>query len=221
MALATLALAISTMAENKENRKLNDSFTTIEVTKGVNVSLIQCDKLALEIVTDNGPTSDVETILKNGTLTVKMKRKTTCTAAQVMVYFKDLEHIIVKRGASIDTDCLFKRDGSLTVDVGAQSEVKLDIDVDELTIDANTCIVNIEGKCNKQNVLMAGVLGQSTYNAENLECKTANVKVISADAVVQFSDSLNAEAFSGTIKFIGDPNQVTKTEKGKGEITEF
>lgn len=221
VALATLALAISSMAENKEDRKLNDSFSTIEVTKGVNVLLVQCDKLALEILTDGGPTSDVETILNNGTLTVKMKRKTSCTAAQVTVYFKDLEHIIVKRGATLNTPCLFKRDGSLSVDVGAQSKVELDIEVDELTVDGNTCNVDVTGKCNKQTVKLSGVVGSATYSAITFDSKVADIKVISANAEVMFSDSLIAEAINGTIKYTGDPNQVQKTEKAKGEVIEY
>lgn len=81
MAIATFSFACATFAENKEDRKLSDNFTTIEVSKGANVSLIDCDKTALEVVTDGCPTSDVETIVKNGTLTVKMKKRTPLRSA--------------------------------------------------------------------------------------------------------------------------------------------
>lgn len=221
VAIATLTFACATVAENKEDRKLSDNFTTIEVSKGANVSLIQCDKTALEVVTDGCPTSDVETIVKNGTLTVKMKKRTPGSAVQVMVYFKDLDHIIVKRGASLETDCLFARKGALKLDVGAQSEVKLDLDVEELNVDANTCVINVEGKATKQNVIIAGTVGESTYNAEDLECKYADVKAIDSEVIINFTESLKAEAISGTIKYIGDGSQVTKTIKGNGSVVEF
>ena len=198
-----------------------DEFSTIEVTKGANVSLIQCDKTALEVVTDGCPTADVETIVNNGTLTVKMKKRTPGSAVQVMVYFKDLNHIKVKRGASIQTDCLFAHKGKLTLEVGAQSEVQLDIDVDELDVDANTCVINLEGNAKKQKVLIAGTVGQSTYNAEDLESEDVDIKAIDTDAVVSFSNSLKAEAVSCTIRYVGDSARVSKSTKGNGKVVEF
>lgn len=219
--IAAVATSLCALAQNKESRDLADEFSTIEVTKGANVSLIQCDKTALEVVTDGCPTADVETIVNNGTLTVKMKKRTPGSAVQVMVYFKDLNHIKVKRGASIQTDCLFAHKGKLTLEVGAQSEVQLDIDVDELDVDANTCVINLEGNAKKQKVLIAGTVGQSTYNAEDLESEDVDIKAIDTDAVVSFSNSLKAEAVSCTIRYVGDSARVSKSTKGNGKVVEF
>lgn len=220
-AIAALAFIGTCMAENKEERKLSDNFKAIEVSKGANVSLIQCDKTALEIVTDGCPTSDVETIVKNGVLTVKMKKRTPGSAVQVLVYFKDIDRINVRRGASISTDCLFAHKGKLTLEVGAQSEAKLDLDVEELDVDANTCVITLEGKAERQNVVVAGTVGTSTYNAEDLETKHVKIKAIDTDAVVNFSESLKAEAVSCTIKYVGDSSKVTKTTKGDGSVEEL
>lgn len=219
--VAALAASVCALAQNKESRDLADGFSTIEVTKGANVSLIQCDKTALEVVTDGCPTADVETMVNNGTLTVKMKKRTPGSAVQVMVYFKDLNHIKVKRGASIQTDCLFAHKGKLTLEVGAQSEVQLDLDVDELDVDANTCVINLEGNAKKQKVLIAGTVGQSTYNAEDLESEDVDIKAIDTDAVVSFSNSLKAEAVSCTIRYVGDSAKVSKSTKGNGKVVEF
>lgn len=219
--IAALSVFACTLAQNKESRDLADGFSSIEVTKGANVSLIQCDKTALEVVTDGCPTADVETVVNNGTLTVKMKKRTPGSAVQVMVYFKDLSLIKVKRGASIQTDCLFTHKGKLSLEVGAQSEVQLDIDVDELDVDANTCVINLEGNAKKQKVLIAGTVGQSTYNAEDLESDDVDIKAIDTDAVVSFSNSLKAEAVSCTIRYIGDSAKVSKSTKGDGKVIEF
>ena len=219
--VAALATSVCALAQNKESRDLSDGFSTIEVTKGANVSLIQCDKTALEVVTDGCPTADVETIVNNGTLTVKMKKRTPGSAVQVMVYFKDLNHIKVKRGASIQTDCLFAHKGKLTLEVGAQSEVQLDLDVDELDVDANTCVINLEGNAKKQKALITGTIGQSTYNAEDLESEDVDIKAIDTDAVVSFTNSLKAEAVSCTIRYVGDSAKVTKSTKGDGKVVEF
>lgn len=220
-ALALLAAASSALAANKETRTLENNFTAIEISKGANVSLIQGDKMGLEVVTDGCPTSDVQTEVKNGILSVKMKKRTAGSAVQVFVYFADLDRISVKRGASVQTDCLFAHRGSLTLEVGAQSEASLDLDVEELNVDANTCVITLEGKAERQKVLIAGTVGSSSYNAEDLESKHVDIKAIDTDAVVNFSESLKAEAVSCTIKYIGDSSKVRKTTKGSGNVVEF
>ncbi|MBQ2321909.1 MAG: DUF2807 domain-containing protein [Bacteroidales bacterium] len=220
-AVAVLSFVGVSIAENKEERALTGDFRAIEVSKGANVSLIQCDKTAMEVVTDGCPTSDVETVVKDGVLSVKMKKRTPGSAVQVFVYFKDLDRISVRRGASISTDCLFAHKGKLTLEVGAQSEASLDLDVTELDVDANTCVIKLEGKAERQNVVVAGTVGISTYNAEELETKHVKIKAIDTDAVVNFSESLTAEAVSCTIKYVGDSSKVKKTTKGGGSVEEF
>lgn len=220
-ALSLLAAVGTATAANKETRKLENNFTAIEISKGANVSLIQGDKMGMEVVTDGCPTSDVLTEVKNGVLSVRMKKRTVGSAVQVFVYFADLDRISVKRGASVQTDCLLAHKGTLTLEVGAQSEASLDLDVEELNVDANTCVITLEGKAERQKVLIAGTVGSSSYNAEELESKHVDIKAIDTDAIVNFSESLKAEAVSCTIKYIGDSSKVHKTTKGNGNVVEF
>lgn len=210
--------AITTLAENKEQRILVGEWNAIEVSKGANVSLVQGDKNEIEVVTDGCPTKDVITTIKNGVMQVQMKKRTPGSAVQVFVYFNDLESIKVKRGASIDTECLFKHKGKLTVEVGAQCEAKLDLDVDELVVDANTCIITLEGKADKQIVDIAGTVGESTYDAEELDSRVVKIKAMQTDCKVKFSESLDAEAIDCNIRYVGDPSKVKKTEKVGGSV---
>ena len=213
-ALMAATFATAANAEDREERSIDGKFTTIEVSKGANLSIVQGERVGIEVVTDGCPTSDVETGLSNGQLTVKMKKRTPGSAVQVLVYLSDLEKVTVRRGASVETDGTFTRKGKFTLDVGAKCEAKMDIDVDELNVDASTCRIEIEGRANKQNVFIAGTLGGAMYDAKELVSETVNIKSVNADAVVKFDGKLNAEAVSCTIKYIGDSNNVTKSGNG-------
>ena len=215
-----LAFSASVFAQNKESRDCQ-AFSGVEVSKGANLTLLQDkSKSGLEIVCDGCPTSDVETVVKNGILSVKMKKRTAGSAVQVTVYFSDINSIEVKRGASIETatGCQFSHKGKLTLGVGAQSEVELDIDVDELEVDANTCLIKLDGRADVQNVTIAGTVGQSTYDASGLKSRTVKIRATETDAHVAFSEKLDAEAVHCTIKYDGDDSNVTKSEKLGGEV---
>ena len=137
-------------------------------------------------------------------------------AVQVMVYFKDIDKVTVRRGASVETDCLFCHKGKLTLDVGAKCEAKMEIEVDELSVDASTSVISLEGKATRQTVFVAGTLGESSYDAHQLESEDVSIKAINTDAIVKFSNSLNAESIACTIRYIGDDSKVKKS--GTGDV---
>ncbi len=218
-ALAAITVATTAMAENKEERNVNGKFTAVEIQKGANVSLVQGDKVGLEVVTDGCPTSDVETSVANGVLTVKMKKRTPGSAVQVFVYFKDIDKVTVRRGASVETDGTFTHSGKFTLDIGAKCEAKMDIDVEELNVDASTCMILLEGKATKQNVVVVGTVGSSTYDAKGLESDDVTIKAVNSDAIVKFNNKLKADALACTVRYIGDSSKVTKS--GTGDIHEY
>lgn len=215
LSLMLFVCCILATAANKEKRAI-EQFTQIEVSKGANISLVQCDTLYLEVVTDGCPTSDVETYVKKGILYVRMAKRTAGSAVQVFIYFSDVERIDVKTGASVETDCHFEHRGSaFTLAVGAKCEAEMDIDVDELVVDANSCTIELEGIAKKQTVDFAGTVGEAKYDASSLESEDVEINVSGAEATVKFSKSLIAKAVGGTIKYIGDESNV-KAETSLG-----
>lgn len=217
--VAVAATWTCAMAESHEERKVNGKFTAIEVNKGANVSIVQSDKEGIEVITDGCPTSDVLTELDGSVLVVKMKTRTQGSAVQVLVNVKDLEKVTVRRGASVDTDGTFTHKGKFTLDVGAKCEVKMDIDVDELNVEGSTCVIFLEGSARKQNVVVTGTLGEASYDAKELESEDVTIKAVNTDAVVKFSNSLNAQSFACSIRYIGDSSKVTKS--GTGDVLKY
>lgn len=215
--LLSLFVCMSAVAQvNKEKRDITE-FASVEAAKGVNISLVQCDKYELEVVTEGCPTSDVETSIKKGKLFVKMKKRTPGSAVQVFIYFKDLNSVTLKGGASVRTDCLFAHKGEFILDLGAQCEAEMEVEIEKLIVEANTSVLMMSGKADSQEVLMTGTLGNCSYDAESLYTKTTQIEVTGAEAVVRASESIEATAVGGKIKCLGGAKVTEKTSFG-GEI---
>ncbi len=204
---------------NKDQRQVSE-FSKIEASKGLNVLLIQCDYYSVEVVTQGCPTSDVETEVKNGTLYAKMKKKTAGSAVTVFVYYKDIDVITIKTGASVATNdgCHLEHRGTpLTVDVSAKCEAELDIDVDALVVSANSCNVTISGKATRQDVRMKGTVRDSKYDAEHLWSEVVNIYASGCDSEIYATKLIKAEAESCVIRYRGDA-EVNSVVKAKGRV---
>lgn len=213
----TLFCFVATIAQvNKEKREIAE-FSDIEAAKGVNISLIQCDKYEIEVVTEGCPTQDVETSIKKGKLLVKMKKRTPGSAVQVFVYFKDINSVALKGGASVMTNCLFAHKGEFLLDLGAQCEAEMEVELGKLIVDANTSKVMMSGKADSQEISMTGTLGNCSYDGESLYTKTTLVEVTGAEAVVRASESIEANATGGKITCKGTTN-IKESSTFGGEI---
>ena len=201
---------------NREKREVTE-FTRIEVSKGANISLIQADRFELEVVTEGCPTADVETIVKGDVLTVKMKKKTKGSAVEVFVYFKDIESVKVKSGASVTTDCSFDHKGLFTLEVEPKCEADMELYVDELNVVGSSCSIELRGKATKQKVEIAGTFKDSKYDAESLVSDDVEIYASGCGAVVNAQKTLNAEAVGSDIKYVGDP-EISKKESSGGSI---
>ncbi len=207
LALFCALCSLSNAQVNKEQRDV-EGIESIEISKGANVSLIQCDKEAIEVVTEGCPTSDVETSVKSGILSVRMKKRTPGSAVQVFVYFKDMASISVKTGASVQTDCLFEHKGTLQLNVGAKCEAEMEITTDEIAIDATSAKVTLSGSAKKQSVSIGGAVGDSEYSAESLVSEDVVVDATNTDLKVRFTNTLSATVKAGTLTYIGNSDKV-------------
>lgn len=219
-AVAALIISLNANAEATKEKREIGTFSQIEASKGVNISLVQCDdKHELEVVTEGCPTSDVDAFVKKDVLYVKMKKRTAGSAVEVFIYFKDVDAVTVKGGASLSTDCLFSHKGKFTLDVASQCEAEMEIEVDELEVFGNTCIITMNGTAKKQVVDISGMLGCCKYDAESLTTEETIINVSSSEAIVNATKTLDATAQGGSIKYTGGA-EVIKKESFGGEIKE-
>lgn len=192
---------------SKEQREVVE-FNRVEVAKGANVTLIQADRYDIEVVTQGCPTTDVDTRVENSTLMVKMKKKTKGSAVQVFVYFKDIEAVKVKTGASVRTEDggSFDRKGKFTMEIDAKCEAEMELYVDELEVNATSCQITLSGRANKQVVDIRGTFKDSKYDAESLRSEDVEIYASGCGAIVNASKTLIAEAVGSDIRYVGQPD---------------
>ncbi len=212
-----LVAYVASAEVQKETRSIGE-FQSIEVSKGANITLIQCNKTELEVVTDGCPLTDVETFVKGGVLQVRMKKRTPGSAVQVSVYFQDINQLDIKTGASAETGCIFEHKGTFALNVGAKCEAELKIDVEELVVNANSCNISLRGSAQKQTVDIAGTVADATYDAVSLQSQTISIKASNTKATVNFSEALTADVKDGELKYKGDASAVKATTSYSGTI---
>ncbi|MDO4462503.1 MAG: DUF2807 domain-containing protein [Bacteroidia bacterium] len=198
-----LAFVLNTNAQDvsKEKRDLGGDYTRIVTQKGLNVSLHQCDVDEIEVVTQGCPTEDVDTYIKKGTLYVRMKKVTKGSAVQVFIKFKDIEAIDLGPATSVTTECVFQHKGTFTIEAAAKAEVEMEIETDELVVDANSCQILLSGTAKQQNVRVKGTVRDMKYDALSLQSENIDIYASDSECDVQFSKTLSAECIAGTITY--------------------
>ncbi|MCQ2203280.1 MAG: DUF2807 domain-containing protein [Bacteroidales bacterium] len=211
---------ISIKAEdvNKEKREIAE-FTKIEAAKGMNIMLIQSDHYELEVVTQGCPTEDVDAIVKKGTLVAKMKKITKGSAVSLYVYYKDIEMVKLKTGATVETvkGCPLESKGTLTLDLAANCEAAMDLDVEELVVTSNSCKIALAGKARKQDVTIRGTVQDSEYDAAKLESEEITIYASGCETDIYATKSIKAEADGCVITCKGGA-EVEKIETSGGQI---
>lgn len=211
--------AVADDETNKEKREVAE-FTKIEAVKGINVMLVQCDHYELEVVSQGCPTTDCITTVKKGTLEVKMKKITKGSAVSIFVYYKDLEEIKLKTGATVETTqgCPLDSKGTLTLDIAASCEVAMDIDVENLVVDANSCKIALAGVAKHQKVDILGTVNADTeYDASRVQSETIEIRASGCDSQVKASKTIKAEADGCVITCKGGA-EVEKSTTSGGEV---
>lgn len=203
-------------ADHTQIRKVG-SFDKVKASKGINVTLIEGDKEEVDVHIKNAEVSDVITTVKNRRLTVKMKTKIyKDMAVQVYVTYKRLREIEAGSGATIDAENTIYAE-SLKIHGGTESNVLLDVDVNNLDVSGSTSKIEIEGKAKYQDVKI-GAGGK--YHGFNLECAETYAKATLGSVIeVTATEKLGGTAGSGGVVYYrGEPNKVEKSENTGGKI---
>lgn len=200
---------------NKEKRDLGGAYERIIVQKGINVSLHQCDVDEIEVVTDGCPTEAIETYIKKKALYIKAT-KNASGAAQVFVKFKDISAIDLGYNTSVNTECLFEHKGTFTIEAAAKSEVEMEIETDELVVDANSCTITLNGQAKKQVVQVKGTVRDMKYDALSLNSEDVEIYASDSECDVQFTNTLSAECVAGVITYKGEESGVVEKIESKG-----
>lgn len=217
--LLLLAILTGIQAQEPDHtqiRKLG-SFDKVKASKGINVTLIEGETEEVDVHIKNAEVSDVITTIKNRELQIKMKTKIyKDMAVQVYVTYKQLREIDAGSGASIDAENTIYAE-TLKLRGGTESNIILDVDVNNLDVNGSTSKIELAGKTKYQEVNI-GTGGK--YHAYNLECEETYVKSTLGSIVeVVANKKLGATAGSGGVVYYkGEPQIIEKSENTGGKI---
>jgi len=203
-------------AQNPKNKNVGD-FNEVKVFDLIKVSLVKSDENKVMITGED--VDDVEIIIKNNTLKVRMKfdRSFDGTKTFVAVHYTDLKVIDANEGAIVVGNELITQDNiELRAQEGASIIVGLDVDTVNVRA-VSGGIIETRGKANTQVITLntGGI-----YEGRDFETKNTTVKVRAAgEAEVKASNSVDARITAGgNIDIYGDPQIVTKKQTFGGSI---
>ncbi|MCF7561260.1 DUF2807 domain-containing protein [Sabulilitoribacter multivorans] len=201
-----------------ENRTLNEPFSTISASEGLDVYLTQSDSESLTVEADENLHDLILTEIENGVLKIHTKKNIgKASSKKVKVSFKDISSIISTSGSDVySTNTISVENLQLTSTSG--SDMKLDVNTSVLNCKSTSgSDMRLSGKTTK---LIASATSGSDIKAADLIAESSEVTATSgADITVNTSKELTAKATSGgDVRYYGNPEKVNKSDSSSGSV---
>lgn len=201
-------------------RSIDNDFSEISVSRGLDVYLTQGDIVSLIVEADENLHDIIITEVENGVLKITTDENISFSKSKkVMLMFKDVSKIKATSGSDVfSTNTIVADNLELTTTSGSDMEVDIDVQVADCRSTSGSDL-RVSGKTNK---LYAEATSGSDIKAGNLKAKVSEARATSgADITLNTSEELYAKATSGgDIKYSGNPERVTKKDGVSGSIRE-
>ena len=202
------------------DRKINDDFNSIKVSRGIEVYITQGNSVSLKVEAD-GNLHDVittEVDSNNGVLRVSANENIKSSKSKkVILSVININRFETSSGAYVYSENTIKTD-ILSLESTSGSHMDLTVETDRLTCET-TSGAGIKLNGNTEN-LKAEATSGSYIKATNLDAEVSRVSASSgASVAVNTSKELTASASSGAnIKYTGNPEKVNKSSGVSGSI---
>lgn len=201
-----------------ENRTINQPFSSIKATEGLNVYVTQSDTESIRVEADANLQDLIITEVVDDVLKIHTKQNIgNSKSKKVIISFKNISAIKTTSGSNLLSTNTIDA-AHLTLETTSGSAMTLSVNSNNLDCNSSSgSILNLSGKSAK---LTAEATSGSTIKAADLIAESSQVKASSgANLSINTSKELKAEASSGgTIKYSGNPEKINKTESSSGSI---
>lgn len=202
-----------------EERTINESFTSIKATEGLNVYLTQSDSESITVEADENLHEFIITEIKEGVLKIHTEESIgRSKSKKVLVSFKDISSITSTSGSDVYSTNSINTD-ELKLKTTSGSDMKLEVNTSILDCKSTSgSNLRLSGTTDK---LFAEATSGSDIKAGDLKAESSQVKATSgADITINTSKKLTAKATSGgDIKYYGNPETVEKSDGVSGSIS--
>ena len=201
-----------------EVRNINESFSSIHVSRGLDVYLTQSDRQSIEVEADENLLDIIVVEVENDELKITTTDNIANSKAQkVMVSFKDISGITSTSGSDVySTNTITAEELKLKTTSG--SDMELEVDTNTLICKSTSgSDLRLSGRTKD---LVAEATSGSSIEAEGLSTLNAQVKATSgANIRVNTAKKLTAKASSGgDIRYSGNPEVVNTSDGVSGSI---
>jgi hypothetical protein len=202
-----------------QDRKINDDFTSIKVSTGLDLYISQSNNVSLRVEADENLQDIIITEISNGVLKVYSEKNIwKAKARSVYVSVKDLEEISATSGSDVYTENTL-RVGNLRVMTTSGADARMTVNAENITT-SSTSGSDIKLMGTAVNHTAKATSG-SSIKSYGLKSQNVIAKVTSgANIDVYATESIDAVATSGgDIDYKGNPRQVNKKSTSGGSIS--
>ncbi|MEQ6124770.1 head GIN domain-containing protein [Pseudotenacibaculum sp. MALMAid0570] len=202
-----------------EKRKINDDFTRVKVSSGIDLYIKQGNKVSLTVEADENLHDYIITEVHGDQLKIYVDGNIwRAKARKVYLTVTTLEELKATSGSDVYSQSVI-RANDLEVSTSSGADMRIEVDADNVVSSSSSgSDLRISGKSNTHST--SATSGSSIY-AYKLESKDVTAKVSSgADIGVYASESINARASSGgDIRYKGNPEKVNKKTSSGGGVS--
>lgn len=200
------------------NRPVSGEFTNIEVSRGIDVQVMQSEAVSIEVKADDNIVDLITTDIVDGTLKITLEKSVKNTKSKhVYVSLPKIESLRTSSGASIKSksSLLVK---TLETKASSGSEIKINVEAERITCHSSSgSEIEVKGKALK---LEAESSSGSDIEADELLTNDVTAKASSGSSIdVHPILSLEAKASSGSsVKYHNKPKTLSKVTSSGGSV---
>ena len=202
----------------KEVRTINESFTGVEVSQGIEVIVEQGNPVFVEVETDENIQSHLKAEVKDGVLDIYSDenfRKTTIR--KVFVRMPNVSSFDTSSGANLRTQNKISTE-NLSISTSSGSHVRAAIQAKNVSCDSSSgSHIELEGKGVSASLDSSS---GSNISAQNLQVETATADASSGSSIdINVTENLTAEASSGaSVNYVVEPKSKNVHASSGGSV---
>jgi len=202
-----------------QTRNVENNFSKIDVSRGLNVTIEQSDNYFVEVETDENLQEHITTRVENGTLFITSDENIDeAKARDIRVKLPSLTEVEATSGSSVSSKGLIKGT-NIIVKTSSGSGTNLNLEFDTIDCESSSgSSLNLIGKALR---LKTDSSSGSTIEAKELLVNDVESEATSGSStIVHPLVSLKAKASSGSsVNFNSSPKTVVKEESSGGSVS--
>ncbi|WP_042244771.1 head GIN domain-containing protein [Jejuia pallidilutea] len=202
-----------------ETRTINQSFSKIKASEGLNVYVTQGNSENITVEADENLQALILTEVNDGVLKIHCKEQIgRASSKKINVTFKSISAITSTSGSSVHATNTITSD-KLVLKSSSGSTMKVQVETNDLTCDSSSgSSLKVSGETIS---LTAEASSGSNIKAGDLKAESSEVSASSgANLTVNTSKALVAKASSGaSVKYYGNPEMLDTNKSSGGSVS--